>query len=69
MNWLKDYNVKYKGKVYENCVECRTHTDTTRDLTIMEVIYINEEGEMDILTGTTDNFKFVRKPQVIKCED
>lgn len=69
MNWIKDYNVNYEGKVYENCIECRTYTDMTRNLTEMEVIYINEEGMLDVLTDVASKFKFVRKPQVIKCED
>ena len=69
MNWIRDYNVHFDGKVYERCVECRTHTAMTRDLTEIEVIYINEEGMLDVLTNVASKFKFVRKPQVIVCED
>lgn len=78
MNWLKDYNVKYKGKVYKNCVECRVntveswntrHNGSTNVIEEMEILYIDGDGMLDVLTNSASEFKFVRKPQVIKCED
>lgn len=78
MNWIRDYNVHFAGKVYENCVECRIHTDiccglrknkSTRDIRTAEVIYINDEGKLDVLAGAPEKFKFIKKPVEIKCDD
>lgn len=78
MNWIRDYNVHFAGKVYENCVECRIHTDicrglrknkSTRDIRTAEVIYINDEGKLDVLAGASERFKFIKKPVEIKCDD
>lgn len=78
MNWIRDYNVHFAGKVYENCVECRIHTDvcyelrknkSTRDIRTAEVIYINDEGKLDVLAGAPERFKFIKKPVEIKCDD
>lgn len=78
MNWIRDYNVHFAGKVYENCVECRIHTDvcyalrknkSTRDIRTAEVIYINDEGKLDVLAGAPERFKFIKKHVEIKCDD
>lgn len=78
MNWIRDYNVIYNGKMYENCVECRVHTGqctglrgnkSTHYIRMIEVIYVDEEGYLDVIANRENRFKFVRKPEVIVCED
>ena len=78
MNWVSNYNVLFDRKLYENCVECRIHTDvyrglrsnkSTRDIRTAEVIYINDEGKLDVLAGAPESFKFIKKPVEIKCDD
>lgn len=78
MNWVSNYNVLFDRKLYENCVECRIHTDvyrglrknkSTRDIGTAEVIYINDEGKLDVLAGAPESFKFIKKPVEIKCDD
>ena len=78
MNWISNYNVLFDRKLYENCMECRVHTNlsyglrsnkSTRDIRTAEVIYINDEGKLDVLAGAPESFKFIKKPVEIKCDD
>ncbi|BBK23870.1 hypothetical protein Aargi30884_27730 [Amedibacterium intestinale] len=78
MNWISNYNVLFDRKLYENCMECRVHTNlsyglrsnkSTRDIRTAEVIYINDEGKLDVLAGAPERFKFIKKPVEIKCDD
>lgn len=78
MNWVSNYNVLFDRKLYENCMECRIHTDvccglrknkSTRDIRTAEVIYINDEGKLDVLAGAPERFKFIKKHVEIKCDD
>ena len=62
--WIKDFNVIYKGELYKNCVSFREeiyiHLKETKIEKIM-ILYIDENGMLNVIHDDVKEFKFVRK--------
>ncbi len=62
--WIKDFNVIYKGELYKNCVcvheRIEIHLEKAT-IVKLEIMYIDENGTINIMQDYVKKFKFVRK--------
>lgn len=62
--WIKDFNVIYKGELYKNCVSVHDMSKLELEkVTIkrLEIRYIDENGTLNVMQDDVKEFKFVRK--------
>lgn len=59
---MSDYKMIYKNRVY-NVVDVVPYVTRSVGISIddLEVIYINEDGELKIIEDSVEQFKFVRR--------
>lgn len=83
MDWVRDYIVFHKGKEYKNCVSIESaetmysdnnyegacYINEYEEKLLVKILYINEKGKLCYIEGDAEEFIFIKKPEVIICND
>lgn len=82
MDWIRNYTVFYKGEEYKNCVNIDdeiTYSDTKHEEAcyideyeekmLVKILYINEKEKLCYIEDDAEEFIFIKKPEVIICND